>query len=671
MTTQAVLPRFSDIDIENFPDQLKAKLQNDLKRISSLLEATHSYTWDNLMRPLYDMEDELERLWSPLAHLNAAVNSVPLRECYQACLPLLSDFESAVGHNETLYEAIKSIDRTVLDKVQNKILDDTLRDFELSGVALSSENKKRFEQIQKRLSELSNQFENNILDSENAFEIHITDSDRLKGLPEHAVNTAKETAVEQDREGWILTLQFPSYLAVMTYAEDRSLREEMYAAYVTRASELGPGGEAFDNSIIMDEILKLRYEKAQLLDCANYAELSLQTKMAESTHQVMEFLIDLSTRAHRQGHVEFKRLQAFATEQYDIDLIQPWDIAYLSEKKKQKLFSVSQEDLRPYFPLEKAFEGMFAIINKLFGIHFEEEKGIDTWHSDVKCYKVLDESDSMRGYIYVDLFTRSSKRGGAWMDTFQSRRKRADGTLQLPIATLTCNFAKPTKDKPATLLHDEVVTMFHEFVHCLHHVLTRVDYLAASGVHGVEWDAVEFPSQFFENWCWQQASLALLTSHVDTGEPLPLELYQQLLATKNFQSAMSMLRQLEYSLFDFRIHLDYKPGIENFISTTLDEVREQTCVVPIAAYNRFPNSFSHIFGGGYAAGYYSYKWAEVLSSDAFSRFEEEGIFNTHTGHDFLHFILEVGGSVHAMEAYIGFRGRKAHIDALLKQNGIR
>ncbi len=671
MSERDFLPQFTNISIKDFPEKLKKKLDDNLLRIDELLHTQQRYSWENLMLPMEEMEDELEKLWSPLSHLHSVVNSDELRTAYKACLPCLTEYESAISHNEALYQAIKSLDSSQLNAVQNKIVEDNLRGFRLSGVALDEEDKKRFQAIQTELSTLSNQFEDNILDSVNAFELHITDKKRLEGLPKHAIHAASELAKEKDKQGFILTLQFPSYIAVMTYAEDRALREEIYQAYATRASEKGPQAGQFDNSSIMEQILALRYEKAQLLGFKNYAELSLASKMAESTDQVMEFLLDLSSRAHRQGEFEFKRLEAFGAEHFDIEKVEPWDIAYLSEKKKQKMFSFSQEDIRPYLPENKAFEGMFAITNRLYGIEFEKVDDVDVWHQDVDCFKLRDEQGQVRGYIYSDLFARANKRGGAWMDVMQTRRKRQDGSIQLPVATLTCNFARPAAGDEARLSHDELLTMFHEFGHCLHHVLSKVDYLDASGVHGVEWDAVELPSQFFENWCWEQSALALLTGHVETGEPLPPALYDNLLASKNFQSAMAMLRQLEFSLFDFKIHSDYAGPETGFVMKKLAEVQEQTTVVPVASYNRFPHSFSHIFAGGYAAGYYSYKWAEVLSSDAYSRFEDEGIFNSHTGRDFMHFILEVGGSKPAMDAFVGFRGRKAKIDALLKHNGIK
>ncbi|STX44489.1 Oligopeptidase A [Legionella donaldsonii] len=667
----ASLPQFTSLDPAGFVNRLDTLLQDNLQQITTLLAQKNAhYTWDKLMRPLEDMDDVLERFWSPLSHLHAVVNSKALRECYQACLPKLSAYEAAIGHNHDLYDAVKSLAQDQLDPVQQKIVEDTLRDFELAGVALSAEKKQRFEAIQTRLSELSNQFENNVLDATQAFSLHISDEKRVAGLPEHALHTAAELAAEKGLSGWMFNLEFPCYIAIITHADDRALRETFYEAYATRASEQGPQAGKFDNSHVMNEILALRHEKAQLLGFANYAELSLATKMAESPKQVIDFLTDLSIRAHHQAETEFQALQAFAEKHHGLTKLEPWDVTYISEKKRQAQYAISQEELRPYFSLAKVMEGLFTIINKLYGMKLEEVKGVDIWHHDVKCYRVSDEKGLVRGYIYVDLFARQHKRGGAWMDSCQSRRKLPDDSIQLPVATLTCNFAKPAGKKMATLSHDEVLTLFHEFGHCLHHVLTKVNYLSASGINGVEWDAVELPSQFFENWCWEQKALQLLTQHVDSGEHLPDELFEKLLAAKNFQSAMAMMRQLEFSLFDFRIHLEFTPLTPDFISKTLAEVRRQTTVVPIAPYNRFQHSFSHIFGGGYAAGYYSYKWAEVLSSDAFARFEEEGIFNTQAGHDFLHFILEAGGSKKAADAYHGFRGRAATVDALLRHNGI-
>jgi oligopeptidase A len=671
MSAPIGLPQFSRIDVSGFKTHLDVLLKNNLEQIERLLQENRKqYTWDDLIYPLDDLADALERLWSPFSHLHSVMDSEPLRHCYNDCLPLLSAYEAAVGHNRKLYEAIKSVDTTNLNAPQKKILADSIRDFELSGVALSEEDKKRFEIIQARLAELSNQFEHHILDATQAYTIHLTDDARIKGLPEHALHAAKELAEEKSLPGYVFTLEYPSFQAVMTYSEDRDLREQMYQAYVTRASDQGPNAGQFDNSTLMNEMLALRQEKAALLGFTNYAELSVATKMAESTKHVMRFMTDLVDRASTQAKEEFAQLEQFAAEQFNLSPVKPWDAAYLSEKRRKALYSLSQEDLRPYFPQPKVMQGMFAIIQKLYGVTLQELDGVDVWHKDVQCYAVVDQFNAVRGYVYSDLYSRAHKHGGAWMDSMQSRRKLEEGPLQLPIATLTCNFAKPTGSRPALLSHDEVTTLFHEMGHCLHHLLTQVDYLGGSGINGVEWDAVELPSQFFENWCWEKSALDLLTAHIDTGEPLPMVLFERLIEAKNFQSAMAMMRQIEFSLFDFRIHQEYE-NTSSFVSDILADVRSKTNIIPIAPYNRFQHSFSHIFGGGYAAGYYSYSWAEVLSSDAFSRFEEEGVFNTQTGHDFLRCILEVGGAKSAAEAYKEFRGRSATIDALLRHNGIR
>lgn len=666
---QAKLPNFSQFNSHEFQKHLDDLLKENLKKIDSLLD-NESFDWDNLMDPLEEMEDQLERFWSPFSHLHAVVNSTSLRECYQSCLPKLSAYESAIGHNKKLYEAIKSLEKSHLNAVQQKIVDDALLDFELAGVALSQDKKQRFEAIQTRLSKLSNEFENNILDSTQAFSLNSEDEKRIEGLPDHAINTASELAKEKNKKGYEFNLEFPCFQAVVTYAKDRSLRQEIYHAFVTRASDQGPSAGQYDNSQIMGEILALRHEKANLLGYANYADLSLASKMAHSIPEVLHFLFNLNEKAYPKAKLEFKKLKQFAKENLNISDLQPWDIAYASEKLKEESFDISQEDLRPYLPLKKVMEGIFIIINKLYGMSMREIKNVDTWHSDVRCYQVMDEKNEIRGFIYIDLFARANKRGGAWMDSLQSRRKMANGSIQLPIATLTCNFAKPSANREAILSHDEVVTLFHELGHCLHHVLTRVDYLSVSGIHGVEWDAVELPSQFFENWCWEKEALSLLTEHVDTKEPLPIELFDRLIAAKNFHSAMGMVRQLEFSIFDLRIHHEFNQQEVEFVTKVLNEVRQQTAVVPIAPFNRFEHSFSHIFAGGYAAGYYSYKWAEVLSSDAFSRFEEEGIFNEKTGRDFLHNILEIGGAQKAHQAFENFRGRPARVDALLRHNDI-
>lgn len=671
MSVNMSLPKLDSIDTKQFFNQLNLLLQKNLDDIDTIIQEQHHYTWESLMQPLEWMENTVEQLWAPLAQLNAVVNNEDLRQCYQKSIAKLTAYESTVGQNEALYKAIQSIDTGKLNHIQKKIIHDSLRSFKLSGVALAPEDKKRFEAIQTRLSELSNQFDNNVLDATQDYFYHVENKDELKGMPDHAIETAQQLASSQGDAGYTLSLEFPCFYAVITYAEDRILRENIYHAYLTRASEIGPSAGKFDNGPIIYEIMALRQEMAKLLGFETYADYSLADKMAKNRHEVMDFLNDLNTRAYHQANVEFKRLESFAQQNLDIDNLSPWDIAYASEKKRQHRYHLSQEDLRPYFPLSKVLQGIFEIIQRLYGIHVNKIEPPSVWHEDVNCYQLIDDRNELRGMVYMDLFARSNKRSGAWMASLQSRCRLQDGTIQYPIATVNCNFARTDK-REACLSHDEVLTLFHEVGHCLHHVLTQVDYYSAAGINGVEWDAVELPSQFFENWCWQQSALELISSHVDSGETLPVDMFDQLWATKNFQSAMAMVRQLEFSLFDFRLHseFDSAQGPEQLFDI-LNDVRESASVVPIANYNRFVNSFSHIFAGGYSAGYYSYKWAEVLSSDAFARFEEEGIFNAHSGRDFLHFILETGSSHTAKDAYISFRGRMATVDALLKHSGIR
>ena len=666
--TSQQLPLFHSLKIDTFVENLELLLAQHLLQIETLSQQSKP-NWDSLMYPLEVMQDELERFWSPLSHLHSVADSPALRSCYEACLPKLAAYQSGIGQNQALYDAIKRIDPVTLTPSQQKIISDCLRDFGLSGVALSPEHKERFKVITARLSQLTNQFETHVLDAVQDYHYHVTDEVRLKGLPAYSIANAAALAKEHGLEGWAFGLDAPSYLAVLTYAEDRALRETIYIAYVTRASDQGPSAGKFDNTPVMEEILALRFEKARLLGFAHYAALSLATKMAESPEQVTSFLQDLVTKSQQQARTEFAQLTDWAKANLNMDDLAPWDLTYVSEKMKEAHFSISEEALRAYFPLPKVMAGMFTIIEQLYGIRFAETVDIDRWHPDVKCYHLLDETGAMRGYIYMDLFARPHKRSGAWMDSCQSRFVHADGHVQLPIATLTCNFAK--SGEIARLSHEELQTLFHEMGHCLQHVLTKVDYISASGIHGVEWDAVELPSQFFENWCWEEAPIQMLTEHEQTGEPLPKSVFLQLIAAKNFQSAMVVTRQLEFALFDFRLHeLFDDQSNAALIATVLNDVRREIAVVPFMPYNRFPHAFTHIFAGGYGAGYYSYIWAEVLSSDAFGRFEEEGIFNPKTGRDFLQQILEVGGAKKAGEAYVAYRGRMPSTDALLRQRGI-
>ena len=665
------LPPFSKINPEHVQPAVEALIKENEQGIESLLSNTTHFSWQSLQEPMDDLGDRLSQAWSPVGHMNAVVNSDELRDAYNACLPILSEFSTRLGQNQTLYEAYRQIaesdDFAQLDKAQQKVINDNLRDFKLAGVALPEDKKARYGEIKKELSGLTSKFSDNVLDATMAWSKLITDEKELEGLPESALAGAQQLAQAKGHEqGWMLTLDFPSFFPVMTYCDNRTLREEIYTAFSTRASDQGPNAGEFDNSENIEKILKLRHELAQLLDFKDYAEYSLATKMAETPDQVVAFLEDLAARSKPQAEKELAELKAFARDEHGADDLQAWDIGYYGEKLRQKRYAISQEALRPWFPAEKSIDGMFAVVEKLFGITFETVADVDVWHKDVRFYNIK-RDNVVIGRFYLDLYAREHKRGGAWMDECRVRRS-VQGKVQLPVAYLTCNFTPPVGDKPALLTHDEVVTLFHEFGHGLHHMLTKVDYSSVSGINGVAWDAVELPSQFMENWCWEEEGLALISGHHETGEPLPGEMLDKLLAAKNLQSAMMMVRQLEFSLFDFKLHKNYAEG--KAVQDVLNDVRQEVSVVIPPAFNRFQNSFSHIFAGGYAAGYYSYKWAEVLSADAFSRFEEEGIFNHATGESFLNEILEKGGSAEPMELFVNFRGREPEIDALLRHSGI-
>jgi oligopeptidase A len=667
------LPMFSKIKPEHVVPAIDQLLSDARASVEQHLQATQHYTWENLVEPLEDADDKLGKAWSPVSHMNSVVNSDELREAYNACLPKLSVYSTEMGQNEALFKAYRFIadsdEFASLDTAQQKIIRNALRDFKLSGIDLDDKKKQRYKEISQELSALASNYEENLLDATNAWSKLIRDVDDLAGLPESALAQAKQTAASHNEDGWMITLQFPSYISVMTYADNRELRREHYEAFATRASDQGPHAGHWDNSENMEKILALRHEKARLLGFNNYAELSLATKMAEKPDDVVAFLEDLADRSWRHARKDLAELRDFAKKHYGIKDLQAWDMAYFSEKMRQHFYQLSQEEVKTYFPVTRVLPGLFAIVEKLYGLQISELTGFDSWHPDVRFFEIHDEHGQLRGQFYLDLYARAKKRGGAWMDDCVSR-KRSDDHIQTPVAYLTCNFTPPAGDTPALLTHDEVTTLFHEFGHGLHHMLTQIDHLGVSGINGVEWDAVELPSQFMENWCWEKEALALMSGHYQTGEPLPDALFDKMLAAKNFQSGMIMVRQLEFSLFDFRIHRDYDPQKGGRIYETLEQVREQVAVVRPPKFNRFAHSFSHIFAGGYAAGYYSYKWAEVLSSDAFSLFEEKGIFDPETGKAFLINVLEKGGSQNAMELFVNFRGRKPTIDALLRHNGI-
>ena len=670
LLTPAALPPFSAIKAEHMVPAIEHLLERNRARIAELVEQPMT-DWQSLVGEIEHLNDELAQAWSPVSHLNAVRNSDEVREAYNACLPKLSEYFTELGQNEKLYQAFEAFSASdafqKLSSPQKKVITNSLRDFRLAGIGLEKEKQQRYAELQLKLSELTTKFSENVLDATQGWVKHVTDEADLAGLPEHVLLAAKSAAEERELEGWVLTLDFPVYYAVMLQAESRVLRKEFYTAYATRASDQGPTAGQWDNSNLITEILTLRLELAQLLGFANYAEYSLATKMAQSTDQVVQFLEDLAARSRPQAVNELDELRAFAKETGNLESVEAWDLTFYAEKLKQQRFNISQQELRPYFPLPRVLNGLFEITERLFGVKVEEIAEFDTYHADVRLFE-LSRDGEVLAHCYLDPFARSGKRGGAWMDDCRVRRQK-DGSVQLPVAYLVCNFTPPLKGEPALLTHDEVTTLFHEFGHGIHHMLTQMEHADISGINGVAWDAVELPSQFLENWCWEPEALALISAHYQTGEALPQEKLDRLLEAKHFQSGMMMVRQLEFSLFDFILHRDFEPG-KTEVQTVLDKVRAEVAVMTPPNFNRFQHSFSHIFAGGYAAGYYSYKWAEVLSADAFSRFEEEGIFNAETGESFRKAILEKGGSEEPMELFVEFRGREPEVDALLRHSGI-
>ncbi len=665
------LPEFSSIRPQHVVPAIDALIE-DCRRAVAEVTASGELSWDTVVAPLEERDDRLNRAWSPVSHLHSVADNPQLRAAYNACLPKLSEYATEVGQNEALFKKFKALKEdpafNQLDAAQQRVVSNALRDFRLAGVALSKKEKARFKEISKRLSELASKFEENVLDATQAWKKHFTDASALSGLPASALGVASSIAEREGLDGWVINLEFPSYIAVMTYADDEALRREVYEAYATRASDRGPHAGEWDNGKLMNEILALRTEKAALLGFANFSELSLVRKMAPGCEEVLSFIRDLAAKAKPVAEKELKELEAFANETDAKSKLNAWDIAYYAEKLKKKKFSVSQEELRPYFAAPEVVNGLFEVAGRLYGMGFSPVEGVDTWHPEVRFFEIHDENGELRGSFYLDLFARPGKRGGAWMDECRVRRRGLDG-LQTPVAYLTCNFTPPVGKEPSLLTHDEVVTLFHEFGHGLHHMLTRVDRAGVSGINGVEWDAVELPSQFMENFCWERGALSLFARHYRTKDPLPDELFDRMRAAKNFHAGMLTVRQLEFALFDFRLHMEYEDE-PDFTRRVLDEVRNEVAVIEPPEFNRFGHSFSHIFAGGYGAGYYSYKWAEVLSSDAFSKFEERGIFDRATGLEFLHAILERGGERDAMDSFMEFRGRQPSSDALLRHSGI-
>lgn len=674
LLSMTALPPFSLIKPEHIKPAVEQAIADCRAKVEEVLTNSDLVSWETICVPLAETDDRLSRIWSPVGHLNGVKNSAELREAYESCLPILSDYGTWVGQHKGLYEAYKTIkasdDFTALSQAQKKTITDALQDFELSGIGLPAKEQHRYGEISKRLSELASTFSNNVLDATMGWSKLITDESALVGLPESAIQAAKANAEAKDKEGYLFTLEIPSYLPVMTYCANRELRQEMYKAFVTRASDRGPNSGEWDNSEIIAEKLKLSHEIARLLGFNTYSEKSLATKMAESPEQVLGFLNNLAVRAKPQAEREVAELRDYAKTEFGAEDLEPWDLSFYSEKLKQHRYSISDEQLRPYFPEKKAVAGLFEVLKRVFGMDVKQREGVDVWDDTVTFYDIFDATGSLRGSFYLDLYAREHKRGGAWMDECAVRRICADGSLQTPVAYLTCNFNKPIGDKPALFTHDELVTLFHETGHGIHHMLTQVDAPSVSGINGVPWDAVELPSQFLENWCWEEEALAFISGHFETGEPLPKEMLDKMLAAKNFQSAMGILRQLEFGLFDFSLYTNYDPEVGARVLETLFDVKSRVSVVPSPEWGRFPHSFSHIFAGGYSAGYYSYLWAELLSADAFSRFEDEGIFNQATGADFLHCILERGGSEEPMDLFKRFRGREPQLDAMLRHCGI-
>ena len=672
LLAQDLLPQFDAIENEHIEPAIDAILDENRTSIDKLADQENP-TWESLALPMQALEDRLNNAWSVVSHLNGVMNNDTLRQIHKRCLAKLTDYGTEVSQNAKLCQAYKKLaasdEYQTLNGEQKKAIDNCLRDFHLGGVDLPEEQKQRFATLSSELAELTSRFSDNVLDATQNWSKQITDVDELAGLPESAIAGARQAAQQRDLEGYLITLDFPSFYPVLTYADNRDLRREVYEAFVTRASDQGPDAGRWDNTQLMQDILARRHERARLLGYDNYAERSLATKMARSVEEVTGFLEDLALRTRPMAARELQELQDFATREHGAGTLEAWDLGYYGEKLRQSRYDISDETLKPWFPVERVVSGLFQCVEKLFGVSIRADTSVSTWHQDVTAYRIERDGKAL-AWFYFDLYARQGKRGGAWMADCRVRWRRGDGTVQLPVAFLTCNFTPPVGDQPALLTHDEVTTLFHEFGHGLHHMLTRVDVADVSGINGVAWDAVELPSQFMENWCWEPESLALIAGHYETGEPLPREYLDRMLAARNFQAAMQMTRQLEFSLFDFRLHRDYSPQNPLDPLQVLDEVREEVAVVKPPAFNRFPHSFSHIFAGGYAAGYYSYKWAEVLAADAFSLFQQNGIFDAATGQSFLENILEKGGSREPMDLFVAFRGREPDVTALLEQSGL-
>jgi oligopeptidase A len=663
------LPLFDRIEPDHISPAIESILNEANTLIDSLKEMSTPTSWSNFVEPIEIISEKISRAWGQIEHLNAVVNSDSLRKAYNDNLIKLTEFYTNLSQDESLYKKYQSLKDSEVFKAltpsQKRIIDNVLREFKLGGAELNETDKKRFKVIQEKLAKLSTQFEENILDATNEFSIFVDHLDELTGIPEENIKKARAEAKEDKKEGYKFTLHFPSYLPVMQYADSRALREKLYHAYATRASELA--SPKFDNTNLIEEILALRYESSKLLGFKHFTEMSLVTKMAKSSEEVITFLMDLANKAKPFALKDMDELKSFA-KTLKIEKLEAWDIAYVSEKLRQAKYSFSENEVKQYFPEHRVLKGLFKVVETIFKLKIIKSDA-PTWHKDVSFYSIKNENDELVGQFYFDLYARNHKRGGAWMDEAISRYKNSLGSSH-PVAFLTCNFSSPSDNKPALFSHDDVITLFHEFGHGLHHMLTKVDDYSISGIKGVEWDAVELPSQFMENFCWEWDVVKHMTEHVDNKNTLPKSLFDKMIEAKNFQSGMQTLRQIEFSLFDIRLHTEYSDQNKINPLKLLETIRDEIAVVRPPSWNRFPNSFSHIFAGGYAAGYYSYKWAEVLASDAFSLFEEEGILSSHAGQKFQNEVLSRGGSRPAMESFVAFRGREPTVDALLRHSGM-
>lgn len=664
------LPRFAEIKPEHVTpavDHLLAECRAAVTRVASELTAP---SWETFVAPVEDAHERLARAWGQVSHLKAVMDNPEVRAVYNENLPRITQYYSELAQNLALFEKYKALEASPefesLNRARKKVIGNELRDFRLGGAELSPEKKSRFLEIQDELAKLGAKFEENLLDVTNSFSLFIENRDELSGIPEDVLQAAADAAKREQKAGWKFTLHAPSYMPLMQYADNRELRQQMYKAFATRASEFGK--PEWDNSPLITRIIRLRHEKARLLGFPSYAHFSLARKMADTPREVADFLRQLAARAKPHALRDCNELSEFARDELRLQRMEPWDIPYVSEKLRVARYAFSDQEVKQYFPEPKVLEGLFGLVQTVYGLKIEPEPA-PVWHRDVKFFRIRDREGGAVGRFYLDLYARDSKRGGAWMDDAIGRRRK-DGALQTPVAYLTCNFSAPVADLPAMFTHDEVITLFHEFGHGLHHLLTRVDEIGVAGINGVEWDAVELPSQFMENFCWEWQVIEPMTGHVKTRARLPRELFDKMLRAKNFLTGMMTVRQLEFSLFDLTLHDDFDPGGAKSVLQLLDEVRREVAVVVPPEYHRFPNSFSHIFAGGYAAGYYSYKWAEVLSADAYSLFEEMGVLSVEAGKRFWREVLGVGGSRDALESFVAFRGRKPEIDALLRHNGM-